>query len=248
MQTSVIGDPEIEVDTFQTPEIGPLSSLEWTTRYVPRDQGRDSAHFEVVYRPNIGAEPDTLLTKISGIGVEQLLEINSATGDPDPVTVRTDTIDFGQVDADGTGGVVATIVMRNEGNTNIRLTSEREVGLDRDTAAYVVERSLISSGEDIRTSSFDTLVVRFDPQSGGRHRMEYVIETDLKDRAIKGVPDGAQFHKIYFTGFSRKPQIQVSPASLEFGEVIVLPDCASASVRELTIRTLVTSRWWWIRS
>lgn len=239
MKTSIVGTPEMEVDTLVNAEIAPKGNLEWTARYRPRDMGRDSAHFLVEYKPNQGADPDTLVTKMSGIGVEQRLNVFSATGSPQAVTVRSDTIDFGDVDADGTGGVTATIILKNEGNTNIRLLSEKKVGiLERDTAAYIIEKRLRSGGDDIRTSSFDTLVVRFDPVNGGRHRIRYVIDTDLLSRSITGIPDGAQTHVLYLEAFARKPQLQITPASIDFGDVVLLPECSSASIREITVRNL----------
>ena len=83
----------------------------------------------------------------------------NAQGDPQEVTVRGDTIDFGFVDVGDQGGVTATIVVRNEGNVNIFLTGEKEHGIPRDTQAYVVERPLRTGGQTIRTNETDTLVV-----------------------------------------------------------------------------------------
>ncbi len=241
MQTSVIGDPEFEIDTFEMAEFGSKGSLTWTPRYRPRNTGRDSAHFIVEYRPNENAVPDTVLTRLSGIGVVQLLRVVNAQGDPQEVTVRGDTIDFGFVDVGDQGGVTATIVVRNEGNLNIFLTGEKEHGIPRDTQAYVVERPLRSGGQTIRTNETDTLIVRFDPIDGGTHRMRYEISTDLLTRSIDGVPDGEQTIDLFCTGFARKPQIQVSPPSLNFGTVVLLEDCNSASVRRLTIRNVGNS-------
>ena len=241
MQTSVIGQPEFEVDTFEMAEFGPKQSLTWKPRYRPRDQGRDSAHFIVEYRPNQNAVPDTVLTRLSGIGVVQLLRVVNAQGVPQEVTVRGDTIDFGFVDVGDQGGVTATVLLRNEGNLNIFLTGERENGIPRDTLAYVVERPLRTGGQTIRTNETDTLIVRFDPIDGGTHRMRYEISTDLLTRSIAGIPDGEQTIDLFFTGFARKPQIQVSPPSLDFGTVVLLDDCNSASVRRLTVRNVGNS-------
>ena len=238
MQTSVIGQPEITVDTLENASFGPRGSLVWNPEYHPRDRGMDSALFKVAYKVNPNAQPDTVVTSISGIGVEQILTVVSATGDPQPIEVRGDTIDFGGVNADGKGGVVATVVIQNQGNVNARLTAETENGIPRDTAAYKVERSLSSSGVDIKTNRLDTLQVRFEPVDGGDHYMRYDIHTDLLQRPIKGVPDGAQTKSIHFVGFSRKPQMQVSPPSVDFGTVVLLPECQSAAERSITIRNV----------
>jgi len=236
MQTSVTGTPEIEVDTLPQPaEFGPNTTLDWDTRYRPRDKGRDSAHFLVLYKANAGATPDTAIAKISGIGVEQKLRVVRAISNG-AVVVRGDTVDFGNVDADGTGGVVAIIEIRNEGNINVHINSETEIGPEIDTVAFKVERSLSSDTPAIETNAIDTLVVRFDPVQGGVHKMSYDIVTDLRTRAIHGVPDGAQTKRLTFTGFARSPQMSITPPSIEFGNVVLLPTCESASEREFVIR------------
>jgi len=240
-QTSVVGQPEFEVDTFNMAEFGPLGTLTWKPRYRPHDLGRDSAHFLVVYQPNENAIPDTVFTRLSGIGVAQILNVVNANGQPQPVVVRGDTIDFGFVDVGDEGGVTATIILRNEGNVNILVTDELENGIPRDTQAYVVERPLRTGGAAIRTNAIDTLTVRFDPVDGGTHRMRYEIQTDLLSRPITGIPDGAQTVRLHFVAFARKPQMQVSPASIEFGTVVLLDDCPSASVRRLTVRNIGNS-------
>lgn len=239
MITSVIGTPEITVDTFPAAEFGPRGSLTWAVRYAPVDRGRDSALFHLVYRPNRGATiQDTLVSSISGIGVEQVYRAIDVYGDPQAVALRTDTVDFGDVNADGSGGVTARIIFRNSGNINVHVTNETELGTPRDTLAYKVERSLLSNGAACATNAFDTLIVRFDPVEGGTHVMRYDITTDLRSRPIMGVPDGAQTTTLYFRGFARKPQLQVSPSSIDFGTVVILPTCTSSSERQLTVRNV----------
>ena len=238
MKTSVVGSPEIEVDTFQSAEFGPQATLTWTTRYAPRDMGRDSAHFLVVYKLNENAVSDTVEVVIDGTGVEQRLNIIDATGTPQSVRVSGDTVHFGDVNADGKGGVTATIIVRNEGNVNIRMTNETEFGIARDTLAYKIERPLRAGNSDIRTNRLDTLIVRLDPVEGGDHRIRYDIHTDLRERNITGVPDGAQVRSIFFEAFARKPQIQVLTPTIDFGQVVVLDECQSASERQLLIRNV----------
>lgn len=237
IQTSVTGQPEIEVDTFPSAEFGPRGSLTWTSKYRPHDRGRDSALYHVVYRPNRNAElQDTITASISGFGVEQRYIAINASGDRQAVELRGDTIDFGGVDADGTGGVVALILFRNDGNVNVHVNAETESGTPRAIDAYKVERSLMSNGAFCATNDFDTLVVRFDPTDGGLHEMQYDIVTDLKQRNIRGVPDGAQTTTLYFRGFAQRPQLQVSPPTIDFGQVVLLSSCASASERQIVIR------------
>lgn len=237
MITSVIGTPEIVVDTFPAAEFGPKGSLTWAVRYAPIDRGRDSALFHLVYRPNRGATiQDTLVSSISGIGVEQAYRAIDVTGSPQSVQLRGDTVDFGAVNADGSGGVTALIIVRNTGNINVHVTGETETGSTRDTLAYKVERSLVSNGAACATNASDTLLVRFDPVEGGLHLMRYDITTDLRSRPIQGVPDGAQTTTLHFRGFAQKPQMEITPSSINFGTVVILETCASSSERQLIVR------------
>ncbi|MCX6139292.1 MAG: choice-of-anchor D domain-containing protein [Candidatus Kapabacteria bacterium] len=237
MQTAVVGVPEIEVDTFPSVEFSPEDSVVWNTRYKPYNRGLDSAHFLVVYRPDVSARPDTVLATISGFGVEQRLTLIGATGTPLPVVVRGDTVDFGSTPADGQG-ITARIVVRNEGNVNIGLLSEGKVGTQRDTSAFVIRQSLLSDGPTIRAGTFDTLEVSFVPVDGGDHRMRLVVNTDLLQRGITGVPDGAQTTQWFFKGFGQRPQIQVTPSALDFGTVVLLETCVSTVERTFTVRNV----------
>ena len=237
MQTTVVGTSEIIVDTFPGVEFSPEDSVVWTTRYSPYNRGLDSAHFLVVYRPDSTTKSDTVLTTISGIGVEQKLTLIGATGVPLPVVVRGDTVDFGATPSDGTG-IVARIIVRNEGNNNIGIVSESKVGIARDTAAYSVRRFLSAGGPTIRTNSFDTLDVSFVPIEGGDHRIRFVVGTDLRDRGIDGVPDGAQTTQWFFKGFGQRPQIQVTPSALNFGTVVLLKTCTSFVERTFAVRNV----------
>lgn len=239
MQTSVVGEPEIEVTTLPPgSQFGPRGQLSWLVRYLPRDMGRDSGNFNVLYKPNPNLEPDTIIARISGIGVLQTLRVVRAPSDRGNVTVRGDTIDYRDVDADGTGGVVARIEIRNEGNVNAFVLSETEVGTQRDTAAFEVSRDLNDNAQQIETNEVDTLVVRFNPVDGGLHLMRYDIETNLRSRPIFGIPDGAQTKRLYFRGFARKPQMQIAPPSLSFGTVVYLDNCPSASQRSIVVRNV----------
>ncbi len=237
MQTTVVGPPEIVVDTFPSVEFSPEDSVVWTTRYSPYNRGLDSAHFLVVYRPDSTAKSDTVFATISGIGVEQKLTLIGATGVPLPVVVRGDTVDFGATPSDGTG-IVARIIVRNEGNNNIGIVSETKVGIPRDTAAFSVRRFLSEGGPTIRTGSFDTIDVSFVPIDGGDHRIRFEVGTDLRDRGIDGVPDGAQTTQWFFKGFGQRPQIQVTPSELNFGTIVLLKTCTSVVERTFTVRNI----------
>lgn len=240
--TSIVGKPEFIVDTLTSPIFAPHKNLTWNVRYQPHNMGPDSAHFVVLYRPNQGSDADSVVTKLSGVGVEQKIEIDAANGTPPPIAVKPgeqrDTIDFGDVDADGSGGKLARIVVKNVGNIHVRYMREYEEGAGTDTTAFIVERQLGEGGLGLRTNEYDTLIVRFKPVNGGVHIITYTLLTDLLERQIQGIPDGAERTVFVLRGFARKPQVEVLPQQVDFGSVVLIESCPSASERTVLVRNV----------
>lgn len=234
MLTPVLGSPEISVDSFQQVSFPERGDVTWTVRYRPRDRGRDSARFVVTYRPEPTSAPDSVVTTISGIGVEQRLRLLDASGTPSPVVVRGDTIDFGDVPADEVGAT-ARIVVANEGNCSIGIVAEDRLGTTRDSAAFVIDRALRADGPTIPVGQLDTLAVRFVPTNAGAHLLRYVVRTDLRSRSIVGVPDGVQDVTFFLKGRGLRPQLQLSPSELDFGSIVLLDDCTSEARRTMRI-------------
>lgn len=237
MVSTVIGRTEFEVDTLPSVELGPLGSASWNVRYNPHNRGHDSAAYLLIYRPDSTAQPDTLTAWMSGIGVEQRLSLVSSVGTPSPVVIRGDTIDFGSVLVNGVG-TTARIAVRNDGNIAIGIDSESKVGIARDTSAFVVGMALLSGGRVIPPGIVDTLVVSFVPVEGGEHRITYSVETDLLRRGISGVPDGEQSRRFIFRGFGQRPQIQVVPSQISYGNVVLLTSCTSSVERTFVVRNV----------
>jgi len=236
MKTAVIGTPEITFEKYPTAQFGPKGSIPWTFKYSPRDKGKDSATFTLVYRPNVSSAPDSLLAEVWGIGVQQQLELIGGTGTPAPVSIRADTVDFGDVFAGQK--YVATVVLKNHGNLVIGYTGEQKFGAAKDTAAFQFTQPIMQGGSALRTNDFDTIKIEFSPIDGGAHVVEYRIETDLLSRKIQGIPDGAQTTKLTVIGFSKRPQIQLTPSVLDFGTLVLYPSCVSVSERIITVRNL----------
>ncbi|HRK03646.1 MAG TPA: choice-of-anchor D domain-containing protein [Chlorobiota bacterium] len=236
----IIGIPELTVETLPDVEFTPNGTVTWTAQYLPTNLGADSALFLVRYRPQGGTRGDSVSTILSGIGVRQEIRILRATGDPTPVRLSTtgDTIDFGEIPANGTG-VVARVILSNAGNVDAGMDAEVKAGAQqRDTAAFIISRSLLVGGRRFETGTEDTVDIRFAPVDGGEHRATYTVKTDLLSRAIQGVPDGAQNFTIHLRGFGQRPQLQASPQQLNFGTIVKLPTCTSAVDRSLLITNL----------
>lgn len=236
----IIGAPELTVETLPDIAFTPNGTVTWTAQYRPTNLGADSAQFLVRYRPQGGTRGDSVSTILSGIGVRQEIRILRATGDPTPVRLSAigDTIDFGEIPANGTG-VVARVILSNVGNVDVGMDAEVKTGAQqRDTAAFRISRSLLVGGRRFETGTEDTVDIRFAPVDGGEHRATYTLKTDLLSRAIQGVPDGSQNVTIHLRGFGQRPQLQASPQQLNFGTIVKLPTCTSAVDRSVLITNL----------
>lgn len=236
MQTPVVGSVEFTFDKYPTVEFGPKGSIPWTLRYAPLDKGRDSATFSIVYRPNQNSKPDSLIAAVSGFGVQQQLALIGGTGSPLPVSIRSDTIDFGSVFAGRKYS--ATVLVSNRGNMVIGYTSEQKTGSAKDTAAFQFVQPLMQGGGALRTNAQDTIRIEFSPTDGGSHVVEYSIETDLLSRSVVGIPDGEQTIRFTVIGFSKRPQIQLIPSQIDFGTLVLYPSCVSVSERVITVRNI----------
>lgn len=234
MLSPVVGTPEITATTFTQVSFPPRGDVTWSLQYAPIDRGADSAYFVVAYRPDPTSKIDSVLAKVKGVGVEQRLQILAGTGSPLPVRVDGDTIDFGDVFADNVGST-AVIIVKNEGNCPIGILREERIGPARDTTAFEVGRAVAQGGAGIGVGWSDTLVIRFVPVEPGSHFMRYVIRTDLRNRGITGVPDGAQDITFFVRGKGLLPQLQLTPPSLNFGTVVKLDQCDSDVSRTLRI-------------
>ncbi len=234
--TPVVGTSEITViPTASTVQFTAESVLDWVFTYTPRDRGTDSARFVVAFKPSDALPQDSVVSVIQGVGVEQGLQVTNAVGAPVAVKVTGDTIDFGNVYADGRGST-ATIIMKNSGNMRIGIDGESRIGTVRDTNVFVVERSLRDGGPSIPEGDYDTLVVRFAPTESGPYEIGYVISTDIARRPIRGVPDSVRQLDFVLRGFGLRPEVIITPTSVDFGTVVLVPNCTSSQDRTVTIK------------
>lgn len=234
--TPVVGTSEFtQIPTASTVQFTASSVLDWVFTYSPRDRGTDSARFIVVFKAGDALPPDSVVSVIQGVGVEQGLQLFSAVGKPIAVNVRGDTIDFGDVLADGRGST-ATIVVKNSGNMRIGIDGESRAGTLRDTNVFVVERALRDGGASLQEGAYDTLVVHFVPTEAGPYEIGYVIHTDIARRLIRGTPDSVRELGFVLRGFGLRPQVVVIPKSIDFGTVVFVQNCTSSQDRTITIK------------
>lgn len=231
----VIGTSEFTiVPTATNVQFTSQSVLDWVVTYAPRDRGADSAQFIVAFQPSDSAPKDSVVSMFHGVGVEQELVIASATG-TQTVTSTETTVDFGQVLADGKG-MTATIIFKNRGNTRIGIDGESREGTNRDTNVFVVQRKLADAGASILLGDTDTLVVHFVPTDAGPYEIAYVVHSDILRRHFRGTPDSVRDIRFVFRGFGLRPQVVVTPSTIDFGTVVLVQNCTSSQERTITIK------------
>lgn len=236
--TSTNGTPEFFADNHAGDDFGGQKSITWTTEYRPVDRGTDSADFLVLYRPEPTSSVDTMRTRCVGFGVEQDIRIVEVipVGPLSVVRAIGDTIDFGDVAADGSG-IAADVVVENDGNIDAFVLGEELIATDPvNAAAFLADIPILAGGQHVRRRERDTIRIRFRPVQAGSHQAHYVLTTDLRTRTtIRGVPAGAQYVTFVVRGVGRRPLIQVQPGTVDFGTIVLRTSCTSEQYRTLEI-------------
>lgn len=237
MITPLVGNPELVVSYLPGVVFSPKSSIMWAMHYRPHNMGRDSAYFVLGFKPDSTARADSVVTLLSGIGVRQKVNIYSVRGNPKSVAVRGDTIDVGDVAADGRSQTI-TVVLQNTGNINVNAIIDSIAG----ASAYGSDVSLVRSVRKLAPSwlpaTFDTVEILLRPAIAGTYYMRYECTTDLNQRSIRGIPDGEATFGFHILARGVRPVARVYPQSLDFGSLTHLPGCPSTTSKALSVANL----------
>ena len=230
LRTPALGPKEILVDTFPAVEFPERGTIDWRLSYSPRDRGRDSADFEIRYA-NVDNVRDTIVvTKISGYGVEQQIDIAGAASlgsGPPVVLILPDTV---RVDELAVGSTLDVAVrLSNTGNADVHVDSIRvtpEVG--QGTCTVINPVRALSIG---RT---DTMLIRLRPSQWGEFVARIDLVTDLARRGFGDVPDAAVRRSIYVVVRTRSV-LRVAAEPLSLGPVIVASNCSDQSTTDFDV-------------
>ena len=225
VRSPYLGRPEIIVDTFPQLRIPERTDVSWKARYQPLDRGRDSADFVIAYANPDNASDSVHVLQISGVGVEQQMELQSLvplSGGGDVLRRGRDTIDIHNVAA-GSEGVTFGIVLANEGNVDIGIDSVRiaELGLSSPYLTVVRPFSTV-----IPVGSTDTMVVRFDADTELRHMADLLLFTNIARRGYGCVPDTARVRRFVISARSTSI-FSVTPELLDLGTLTTRSECVN---------------------
>lgn len=233
LRTPALGPQEIQVDTFARVEFPERGTIDWKVTYRPLDRGRDSADFELRY-VNADNIRDTLVTtRISGVGVEQRIDIigASASGVSSPIVVaQPDTV------------VVTDILPGSPVNVNLRLRNTGNADVHVDSIVVVPLKgqgafTLLRSVQSIRVDSIDTVTVGFAPSQRGEFVARLDVFTDLQRRRFGDVPTDAARRSLIVIGRARSV-IKAVPEPLSLGPVIVSSACSDEASAPVEVSNL----------
>ena len=224
---------EFEVGSYSLPiPITRKSSQNISLSYSPKDMGPDSAILLLTYHPYPTQYPDSidvtgLLTK--AIGVVQNLSVLNAE-----VNHTNDTIDMGRVWIGRE--VKAKCALINSGNINFGITSTNlwEEFIDSDAVGFKLLRD-ISKVKNLAIGSTDTIQLSFLPDRRGELSARYIVGSNIATRAIKNLSASALNKVITVIGEGIEPYPTIEKDSVEFGNVVLYPDCPPSKTFSLPI-------------
>lgn len=190
----------------------------WELQYQPINSGLDSVLYYLHFYPDKTAEPnttDSISVKLVGIGVEQSLQIIQSNMD-----FSGDTIDLGYIPT----GYKATITgrLKNNGNMPFIALSEKTEQFFSEDASELLKIQTKGFGEDALAPEETTdFSLEFQVDELGIFFEKYVIESNILERNIFGVPASAVKKIIYVRGVGAAPQLRLSVDVLDYGNVVI---------------------------
>ncbi|MEI6091433.1 MAG: T9SS type A sorting domain-containing protein [bacterium] len=214
-------------------------TIPWNIRYVPHNQGKDSGLVRVYYAPNKEQFPDSTRfakVKLYGVGVEQKLALIESN-----YSIIGDTIDIGYVVTGSKTFVTGNF--ENQGNVPIAALSEVCYKVESDDNAVVntlSKKAFIVKALPIGEKT--QFQINCEPKENGIFLERYIINTNIKERNIHGVPAEAVSKTIYIRGIGASPKLRLPFDTLDFGSVVINDlNCPSKKDTSITITNVGTS-------
>lgn len=212
----------------------------WTIRYRPASRGADSARLALDYSPNINGHADSAQLILRGFGIQQeIILSNRTSGRPNPIIIRGDTIDAGDINIGEEAQI--NIVIENKGNLAFGGGSGT---LGGQTDYFSLERTF-NVAQRLPVGGFDTAIVRFKPARRGTFTATLTVVSDIRSR-IPTAPDAASKITWFVRGRAVEPELALGTEirdTINFGQFIMPADllCPSASVRRFIARNIGNS-------
>jgi hypothetical protein len=213
----------IVLDTLRTALKGPSRNNPVMVRYTPGNRGLDSARIQADYILPDGFERDTISSVITGVGVEQQLDLVSAQDElsavqriDDATTPDNgDTVDIGDVRV----GTAKRITLEFTSRGNLVFKKVDDIITNNSQVAGSIQKSFSTLG----IGSTQTAVITLTPKQRETIIAVYTIESDIGTR-VQGAPETALRRTIYFKLRGIEPVLSAA-SEISFPELDILQDC-----------------------
>lgn len=233
--TQPVNFPEIIVQTLpeELIEVFPDSIISIETSYQPRNRGFDSLLLKLEYYPNKKEFPDSTafaFTEVSGIGVEQQIEIAYSTHN-----WFKDTVDLGNIRLNEPVNVEISLL--NSGNLPFGIKSQvllNDFDNNINPSIKFIEKFL-PDNSDLLPERQMHAKVEVVPDKIGYFAARLQIESNIMDRNIFGVQPDKQFVYVYLKGFVRSPKLTLQVNEIDLGNIAGSSEC---DIKKDTVITL----------
>ena len=166
-----------------------------------------------------------------GTGVRQQINLFTSTHD-----IVGDTIVLGDIRAGSSNNIIG--VLNNNGNIPFHSPTEyiRDVFTGEEHSDYSITIGFSDKTTDLLPDSISGFALRYQPTENGLDIAEYIIESDILERGIKGVQSEKRFVRFYIKANVVSPKIVIAEDTLNFGSVTLnKPSCLNYKDTSLTI-------------
>lgn len=211
--------PEFYIGSdFINLSVNPKGIIEREFQYEPLDKGTDSAYIVHYFVPEPTENPnfiDSVSVLLYGTGVEQKLEIIGSN-----YNFKQDTIFIDNINEDGN---TIEIYFKNTGNLPIYVKNEDLIDLftNSNTDEIKLVRKIQDDGFYLFPNKIDTVILELKPKKLGKIYVNYKLNTNLKERNIKGLQANTDKINFYIYGEFKSPRMILANNEIEFGDIIL---------------------------
>lgn len=237
--TTELTGKEIEITRFPVPyELQERSNyFSYLITYTPRDFYKDTAIYKMYYYNDInsnnqGRRLDSIVTYISGVGVQQDLKINYVDKgntfykSKDKAEPNTWIIELGNIHINE--DFTFSVILENpslSSNTPIGKTSETFSQKYNRQDLITLEKAFIADGKYLKVDKKDTLKFKINLTKTGTFEIEYNLKTNLRNRKIVNFRNENENFKIVFKGVGVSGGFLKNKDSINFGSVNIVGTC-----------------------
>jgi len=221
-------------------DVIPKGIIEREIQYEPLDKGTDSALVVHYFVPEPTENPnfiDSVSVLLCGTGVEQKLQIIGSNYDFKQDTVFIDRI--------SEVGNLIEIYLKNTGNLPIYVKNEDLMDLFTNSISDEIKlvKQFQDNGFYLFPNKIDTVILELKPKKLGKIYVNYQLNTNLKERYIKGLQANTDIINFYIYGEFKSPKMILANNEIDFGDIVLnRSDCPLRKDTSIKIMNTGNSR------